>query len=550
MTQLRKLPPRERWLLFFAVALALGLRLWKLSEIPPGLWYDEALYCLNALSIRPGHWPLFFMLHDHPVEPLYVYSLALAFSLFGAEVIVARTVSALWGTAALALFYPVARRLVGERWALAGCLVYAVFRWPLHFSRTIFRAVTPPVFVLLVVLFFLRWRRKRHMSDAILCGVFLGLGLYTYISFRLVPILFALWVAWLFWRGELVWRRDGKSLCVIAAVALLVFAPLAWDFLKHPEHFSGRLDEVTMFHNRVEVPTPDGPSEIKLVRKPGREILRGLAQNALDVAGVWTIKGDHVGRHNLPYAPIFDWVSGIVFYLGVLYSLRWGLWRESAFLPMAWLIVVSAASVFSYGAPNILRMQASIPAVVLLYLRGLVLLYEWTKSRFNRRISQILIISLLLWFSAYQLDSYFRRFASSLEVRNQFLTDTFYEPARTVRALAPDYREVWVSRDMADHLTFQFVTQGVRNIRAFERPDDAITSSPRPALLLISVPAISALPDNAAAVWQRLEKTQARLLKEFRVGMPSSVGRSPTDAPFAYLWELPAEPMSGAFSAR
>ncbi|MCX7626344.1 MAG: glycosyltransferase family 39 protein [Candidatus Sumerlaeaceae bacterium] len=550
MTRLRELQTYERWALFFIVAVALALRLWKLNEIPPGLWYDEALYCLNALSIRPAHWPIFFMLHGHPVEPLYVYSLAIAFSLFGAEVIVARTVSALWGTAAVALFYPVARRLVGERWALAGCLVYAVFRWPLHFSRTIFRALTPPVFVLLVVLFFLRWRRRRRMSDAILCGAFLGVGMYTYISFRLVPILFVLWIAWLFWRGELVGRRDGKAIGAIAVTALLVFAPLAVDFLKYPEHFSGRLDEVSMFHDRVEIPAGDGRSQIKLVSKPWGEILRGLAKNAVDVAGVWTFRGDHVGRHNLPYAPVFDWVSGIVFYLGIAASLRWGLWRENAFLPLIWLFVISSASIFSYGAPNILRMQAAIPAVVLLYVRGLIVIYDWAKTRFNQRSGQAVVASLLLWFSAYQLDTYFRRFASSAEVRNQFLADTFYEPAVAVRAWAEHYREIWVSRDLAEHLTFQFVTKDVRSIRPFDRLDDAVTSSVRPALLLISVPALTAQLDDSASTWQRLVKAHARLLRGFRVGITSSDARSPTPAPFAYLWELPAEPMSGDSSRR
>jgi 4-amino-4-deoxy-L-arabinose transferase-like glycosyltransferase len=533
--------PRFRKLAYLCiVAFAAFLRLWRIGEVPPGLWYDEALYCLNALSIGHGHWPIFFMLHDHPVEPLYVYTLAGAFSLFGASVLTARILSALWGTAAVALFYPLARRFVGERWALVGCFVYAVFRWPLHFSRTIFRAITPPVFLMLFILFFLRWRRTRHWSDAYIAGGVLGLGFYTYISFRLVPILWLMWLAWLWWRGEIVWRRDGKAIAAMAGVALLVFAPLGVDFLRHPNHFFGRVDEVTMFHDRVEVKGTDGQLQTQLVRKPLASVIAGLSKNALDVARMWTFKGDHVGRHNLPYEPVFDWISGLIFYLGLAYSVRFAHRLENAFLPLAWVVTLSAASVFSFGAPNILRMQGAIPAVVLLYVRGLMLVYDRLRAWGRRRFAQVCVAALTLWFAGYQLDSYFRRFATSLEVRNEFLTDTFYAPAVAVRQLSTDGTVIWVSKDLAEHLTFKFVTNGVRNIVPIERLDEPLTTTTRPARLLYSAMFKSEEEKRGVVVEEKLEKAQAHLEREFRVTIPQSSGAPPLQAPFAYLWTLPA----------
>lgn len=539
MTELLQADKR-RWALLAVLALASFLRVWRIWEIPPGLWYDEALYCLNALSVGRGHWPIFFMLHDHPVEPLYVYTLAAAFALFGPEVLVGRLVSAVWGTAAVALFYPVARRLMDERWALVGCAVYAVFRWPLHFSRTIFRAVTPPIFILLVLLFFFRWRERRRTSDAILCGLFLGLGFYTYISFRLVPLLIIAWWFWLAWRGELVWRRDARAMATIMITAFIVFVPLGVDFVRHPEHFSGRLDEVSMFHNRIQVELADGRTVVREVAKPVGEVMRGLAGNALAVAKMWTVRGDHVGRHNLPYEPVFDWISGILFYLGLLWAIRYALHREAAFLPLAWLLVLCAASVFSYGAPNILRMQGAIPAVVLLYLRGLVLVARGARRWVSRRLAVVVVVLLLIWFAATQLDTYFRRFAASPVVRNEFLSDTFYEPARITRLMAPTVREVWVSRDLAEHLTFRFVTQRVKNLREFVSLSDALTSSSRPAAVLVSAMTLQeeARRGDPSAL---LAKHKARLQREFSVLSPTSNQGAWTRLPFAYLWLLPPE---------
>jgi 4-amino-4-deoxy-L-arabinose transferase-like glycosyltransferase len=524
------------------LALALFLRLWQIWDIPPGLWYDEALYCLNALSIGRGHWPIFFMLHDHPVEPLYVYTLAGAFALFGPTVVVGRIVSALWGTIAVALFYPIGRRLMNERWALVGCFVYAVFRWPLHFSRTIFRAVTPPVFIMLVVLFFLRWRERRRTSDAMLCGLFLGLGLYTYISFRLVPLLWLAWVVWLAWRGEIVWRRDAKALATMVITAFLVGSPLAVDFLFHPAHFSGRLDEVSMFHERIEQRRPDGRVEVHEVPKPLSQVILGLLRNAVAVSKMWTIRGDHVGRHNLPYEPVFDWVSGIIFYIGVLWAMCYAWRREAAFLPLLWLLTLLAASVFSFGAPNILRAQGAIPAVVLLYLRGLHItaaaLQRWTSRRTAAAVSAIL----LLWFAVVQLDTYFRRFAVSPVVRNEFLTDTFYEPARAARLISSDVREVWVSRDLADHLTFQFVTYGLKNIRKYDVLGDALSSATPPAALMATTMVLQKQAQHGDPR-ELLARHKTRLQREFSVLAPTTEGQW-TRVPFAYLWILPIDSAS------
>lgn len=531
---------RRGYLYAAAIGLAAAVRFWKLDAIPPGLWYDEALYCLNALSIAPGHWPIFFMLDGHPVEPLYVYSLAVAFALAGSDVLVARAVSAVWGTLAVTLFYPLARRFVGPRWALVGCFVYAVFRWPVHFSRTIFRAATPPVLLMLVVIFFMRWREQRRRADAFWCGVFLGLGFYTYIAFRLVPLFLLGWIAWLMWKREIVWRRDAKALAVMLFAAACTFAPLALDFLRHPEHFSERLEEVTMFHRRVEQVNSDGTKLVRLERKPAAEILKGLAKNAVAVAGMWTWRGDHVARHNLPNEPIFDPISGLVFYVGVLYALATATSREHAFVPLWWLAVLSLASICSFGAPNILRMQGAIPAVILLYVLGLRWLYRGLAPRVPPSWRQIVVAALLVWFACWQLDSYFRRFALSPQVRTEFLADTFYEPARAVRRVAPEVGEVWTSRDLFDHLTFHFVTSGVPNIRPFARLADVPTTSLQRRALLLSQYWWQEEMRRGTDPRQELVRLGARPLREFSVPVPQAPPGQEPRLPWATLWVLPA----------
>lgn len=472
-------------LLALVVAFAAVVRLAGIGSIPPGMWYDEAIYALDGLSIGRGNWPIFFATEMHPREPLYIYYLGGFFALFGHSVAKARVATALWGVATVALFYPVARRVLGGAgWALAAAFALAAFRWHIHFSRTVFRALLPSFFILAVVLFFMRWRERRRPLDAVLCGAMLGAGMYTYLSFRLVPVLLAGWVLWLLLRGVLDLRRDWRGLALIAATSLVVFAPLGVDYVRNPWHFHGRTDEVSMFVTRVAA-GPDAGGGTVEVRKPAAQVLRDLGANARDIALMWTWRGDHVGKHNLPHAPVFDWATGLLFFAGLAWCLRYIARREEAFLVVAWLALMSLTSVLSFGAPNILRMQGATPAAILCMMQGM----RWADSalagRVGPRVRRALFALVLAVFAVLQLDTYFRRFPKSEAVRREFNTESFHDPARLVLDKAASAAEVWVPAEMRRHPTFDFVTYGMPGLREYGPSDDVPTTAvARPAALL------------------------------------------------------------------
>lgn len=143
---------RLQWFAFAAIMLlAAFARFYLLDRIPPGLWYDEALYSLDGYGVSQGHFSLFFSAHGHPREPLFPWLLGAAFALFQPTVLVARCVCATCGTLAVALLFFVARRFFSPWWALAAVAAFAVFRWHIHFSRVIFRADLASLMILLVV---------------------------------------------------------------------------------------------------------------------------------------------------------------------------------------------------------------------------------------------------------------------------------------------------------------------------------------------------------------------------------------------------------------
>jgi 4-amino-4-deoxy-L-arabinose transferase-like glycosyltransferase len=108
---------------------------------------DEALYSTWALYIATGR---DMLLNGFPVDkpPLFLYSLALFFRLFGPSEVVARLPGVLASTASVALMYYLARRLYGRPTALAATALMAFSPLNILFAPT---ALTDPLLVALVL---------------------------------------------------------------------------------------------------------------------------------------------------------------------------------------------------------------------------------------------------------------------------------------------------------------------------------------------------------------------------------------------------------------
>lgn len=389
-------PPVARWELAVVGAmllLALALRLWLLPQVP-GLWYDEAIYALDGLKVlrEPG-WPIFFSTYDHMREPLYIYMQAIGLWLGGTTAIAARSVSLVVGMATLLLLWWVARSWRGVAFGLAALFILATMRWHITFSVLAFRTITAPLLALATAHFYLRVVQGRGgRGSAIACGAMLGVGLYTYLAFRLfpfillVPALVELATRWRAGPRDEA-RRLLRLMVWAAGTALVVFAPLGINYLRHPEHFFGRGNEVTLGGR-------------------GEPIWQVVARQARDVAMMPLLRGDHVGKHNIPGPPQFlQWgtpppadetverweleqqfaamegrapmdrhgtglpalalVAGLLFYAGFVALVLAARRDPGARLLLAWLLIGSLASVLSYGAPNMLRLMMVTPAVAL-----------------------------------------------------------------------------------------------------------------------------------------------------------------------------------------
>ncbi|MFQ5812150.1 MAG: ArnT family glycosyltransferase [Anaerolineae bacterium] len=104
---------------------------------------DEALYSFWALQIVTGRDPI--LIHS-PVDkpPLFIYTLALCFKLFGPSEVAARLPSELASAASIALLYYLARRLYGRAVAVLAAILMAFSPFNIPFAPTAF---TDPLMV-------------------------------------------------------------------------------------------------------------------------------------------------------------------------------------------------------------------------------------------------------------------------------------------------------------------------------------------------------------------------------------------------------------------
>lgn len=325
---------------------AAALRLLRLASLPPGLFQDEAVNGVNALTILAGAPRLYY----GEREPLYMYLAALGTLLLGPTPLALRVSSAMTGLVAVAAGGAFARQLFGRAAGLLTAAGLAASLWLTTISRLGLRAISFPAVECLGLALLWRATRTGRPRDFALSGVFLGLTLYTYLSSRLLPFALIAFVGLSFWLDRPWMRRRFPGFVIAGATAFVVCLPLGAYALKHPEILLGRPDQVALPGGSAYVPA--------------------LLANVVRTLGMLVVHGDENWRQNLSGAPVFDPINGAVFLVGLLVALLRR--RPATTLLIVLLIVMLVPSMLSIDSPHYLRTSGAAPAIYTIWALGLL----------------------------------------------------------------------------------------------------------------------------------------------------------------------------------
>ena len=446
------------------LVLAIFLRLWQLAPssadtdmiAPPGIWYDEAYNGLDALkALESGDYKIFYP-ENYGREGLYLNALALSFKLFGVNSFSLRLPSAIFGILTVVGFYFLLRRLkLTKTTTVLGIFVLATSFYHLNFSRIAFRAIMVPFLLVWSFYFFtkgfyiIRERIasgtgiiKRIFSNAFfnffIAGLLTGVGLHTYIAYRVVPLIFViiLFVSLIIYKKFLA--NYWKAILAFLVGAVITAGPILFYFQQNPAAFTGRTDAVSIFN------------------APNMTVTEAFIKSLSLHLQSFFFVGDGNQRHNYNSLPLLPAVWALFFAIGFFISLKEilsNLTRRSFssrnFEPTKLLLPALIGQAIFWpmlipgvlsleGIPHSLRIIGVIPAIFLLtvfpfeYLRRLYLHLKtspfYVMKHWRWLIMQIafsVLVGTFVLTGVFQSYTYFELWAKNQKTAEAFQQDLY-----------------------------------------------------------------------------------------------------------------------------
>lgn len=374
----------ELFILLAVVVIAAGFRLYGLHSAPPGLYPDEAMVGTEALNTwRTGDFQVFYP-YNNGEEGLYANLVSFSVGAFGNTAFAIRFTSAIIGILTVIGTYFLVRQMF-DNWELAAMAAFlmAVGFWHVNFSRIGFRAILSPLMAVWAFYYLFKGLRTHRLWHWAAAGAFLGLGMYTYIAFRVMPLVALAVILAFAWAHRTTFGHDrytytrkqfwGNVACMIG-VAILVALPLITYFIRHPADLTTRAAQLSVM-------SADHP-------------IRQLGVNFIKQLGMFLFSGDRNWRHNIGGAPVLFWPVAALFAVGVIRAfIKIGRTLRTHGHPssiqvflLSWLFIgILPAAASNEGIPHALRSLIVAPAVYILAAEGLWWLFTWAGHWYDQR---------------------------------------------------------------------------------------------------------------------------------------------------------------------
>lgn len=344
--------------LIIVLIIAAFFRLYNITTLPPGLYPDEAMNGNNALEvISTNNWKVFYP-ENNGREGLFMniqavfLKVLMPFSGGTPEPWMLRFPSAIFGILTVLGIYFLTKELFDENskqqeiqlkadspqvenseqtsnsdeqnskmfktWdlgfgfsrsqaiALLSSFFLATSFWHINFSRIGFRAIMAPFFLVWAVYFLLvvlrtangKFQASSFKFQAAIGGLFFGLGLYSYIAYRIMPLLIVIIFFYYLYQNREFAKKLWAAISIYIIATFIVALPIGIYFLKNPADFFGRTVQVSVGASQ----SPIGDLGINIVK----------------TLGMFNFIGDGNWRHNIASAPEMFWPVGILFVIGII----------------------------------------------------------------------------------------------------------------------------------------------------------------------------------------------------------------------------------------
>jgi len=377
---------------FIAVitAAAFFLRIYKIDEIPLGVWFDEAQNGNEVISMLASNRLEVFIPRLTQMPAMFTWLSSVFVKVLGPDIVSLKMVSVILGTLCVPAFYFLVRRVFGSaRYAAAAAVLLAFSRWHITFSRVAFLGMQAIIIEILFFYFHIRMIEDNKWYFAALAGFIGGLGLYSFSSANMVVIITGAHLFVMYLRDRKVFIKKHLKKAVIAgAIGLITAAPLITYAVNNWHDYTKRVKDINI------------TQEIK-----EKGSLKPLFLSVKLHLLMFNFEGDYNGRHNLYKAPLVDNISGVLLAAGI-FAAAASAGANSLWLLWFFLMLLPGMMTITIEAPQAYRVSSVIPAVYMLILiafkrieKTLYVLGQKT-VRFN--IAAAVILSAVAVINVYQ----------------------------------------------------------------------------------------------------------------------------------------------------
>jgi 4-amino-4-deoxy-L-arabinose transferase-like glycosyltransferase len=360
--------------------VALVVRVVDLEHIPVNFGGDEGTQGLAALELVAPPMGNPFSTGWFSVPTMSFLAYGIVMRVFGATITGLRLLSALIGTATVLTTFLLAREMWGRRVGWMAAVLLAFGHYHLHFSRLGSNQIGDAFFVTLALWLLAHGLRRRRLIDFALVGTVVGLAWYGYFGARLVGVIVAFYLVWLFVTGShsrseaMADAQYGRWALVPLAAALVVVMPLLLHYTAYPDTMASRANQVTILAPGWLV------QEQAYTGRSAASILLQQFWKAIS-AFHYTVDPTFWYRPSIPF---LDFVSGVLLLFGMVWAgIHWRESRNVLLLLWFWLAVILGWAL-TENPPSSQRLVIVTPALALLASLGLNWLVALGRRTFGR----------------------------------------------------------------------------------------------------------------------------------------------------------------------
>lgn len=408
-------------------------RFYKISEIPPSVYWDEASIGVNGYSIAEtgrDEWGNFLPIHFRAFGefklPVYVYSVVPFIKVFGLNEFSVRAPAVLFSLGIVILIFLLAKQLTDNVIVgLFSSFFISISPWFFIFSRTGYEATAGLMFYILAVYLFLK--TKEGNWYILFSSMSFILSIYSYNSFRIiVPFTILLLICYEI--KNLVVTIKRNIIIMVLSLIILILSIIPIYRLYVYDAGTSRLQAV-------------GATNVTFIKN----YLSHFSLNFL------LLRGDNNSRSQQFMFGELYLPELILIPLGFLYLLKSKL--KYKFFIIALMLLGPIPAAITREAPHALRAIATIPFIYIISATGVLFLKEGIKQKY---LVELVIIVIFLTFFA----NYFTHFIYVYPIQSSKDWQFGYKMIFTdFKEVFPKYDQIIISDEYAQPYIFALFHQ-------------------------------------------------------------------------------------------